>query len=65
MSMGRAIWSCFLVGVLGTIAVLVIIAVAWGVVLFIQRGAGTHLPDPEVPSMSINDDSRDPMRPTD
>ncbi|GAA1415695.1 hypothetical protein AUR04nite_21820 [Glutamicibacter uratoxydans] len=62
--MGRAIWSCFLVFVLGTIAVLVTIAIAWGVVLLVQRGAGTHLPDKDQASISVTDEAVDPMRPS-
>lgn len=58
MSLGKGIWSCFLVMVLGVLAVVATIAIAWGVVLLMQRGSGSHLPDPDVPSMSI---TREPL----
>ena len=46
MSAARKTGACLLVLVLGAMAVVAAIALAWGAVLLIQRGAGTHLDEP-------------------
>ena len=51
MSAARKVASCFLVLFLGIIAVLIVIALAWGAVLLIQRGAGVGLPDHDAPAV--------------
>ncbi len=46
MSAARKMGSCLLVLVIGIVAVVAAIAIAWGAVILIQRGAGTHLDEP-------------------
>ncbi|MGP9527575.1 MULTISPECIES: hypothetical protein [Micrococcaceae] len=46
------------------LAIAALIAAGWGVVVFIERGAGAHLKDEPTPSYQPTDEPVDPLRPT-
>ncbi|WIV45087.1 hypothetical protein [Glutamicibacter nicotianae] len=60
----RSCGAVLLVFFLGILAVAVLIAAGWAAVLFIQRGAGTHLDEPSTPSVSVEEEAPDPLRPS-
>ncbi len=60
----RSCGAALLVLFLGLVAVAVLIAAGWGVVVFIERGAGAHLQDEPTPTYQPEEEAPDPMRPT-
>lgn len=61
----RSCGAVLLVFLLGIAAVAVLIAAGWAAVLFIQRGAGTHLEEPSTPSATLEQQTPDSLRPSD
>ena len=59
----RSCGAVLLVFFLGILAVAVLIAAGWAAVLFIQRGAGTHLEEPATPSATVEEEAPDRLRP--
>ncbi|MFJ5108036.1 MULTISPECIES: hypothetical protein [unclassified Glutamicibacter] len=60
----RSCGTVLLVFFLGILAVAVLIAAGWAAVLFIQRGAGTHLEEPATPSATVEEEAPDRLRPS-
>ncbi|WP_159614825.1 hypothetical protein [Glutamicibacter sp. JC586] len=60
----RSCSAVLLVLFLGLLAIGALIAAGWGVIVFIERGAGAHLKDEPTPSYQPTDESEDPLRPS-
>jgi len=60
----RSCGAVLLILFLGMLAIAALIAAGWGVVVFIERGAGAHLKDEPTPSYQPTDEPVDPLRPT-
>lgn len=60
----RSCSAALLVLFLGMLAVGALIAGAWGVLVFIERGAGAHLKNDPTTSYQPTDEYEDPMRPS-
>lgn len=60
----RSCGAVLLVLFLGFLAVAALIAAGWGVIVFIERGAGAHLQDEPTPTYQPDEEAPDPMRPS-
>lgn len=60
----RSCGAVLLILFLGLFAIAALIAAGWGVVVFIERGAGAHLQDEPTGTYQPEEEAPDPLRPT-